>query len=203
MANIYYKTPVIRPTSDNDINGIFDFFLNKSIDPTKTFLAVKTSGNWSDFDPLSVITWKYNEGKWASENEINSYLAFSFSPNIIKLTHFSFKGLKENGFATKFDLYGSQHFDNWIKIQSFESGEYCGKMLNSENKHVCANDNVITWKLDSPALYTAFKWVITEGSDEPGIADFLSMQGIDLFGQMNPFFFSSYSNSRFIFEFPT
>ena len=200
MTKLYYTTPLIKPSQENDINGIFDFFLNQSIDPTETFLGIKTSGNWPKSDPLSVIKWKYQDAKWASENKLNSYMAFSFSPNIIKLTHFSFKGYIGYGFATKFDLYGLKQFDKWIKIQSFNSEEYCGKKLNSFNKYVCANDNIKTWKLDSAAFYTGYKWVITEGCDKAGVADHLSMQGIDIFGQMNPYIISSFSKSCFQFR---
>ena len=186
MGKIYYKTPLIQPIQDKDINGIFDFFLNKSIDPTTTFLDIKTNGNWPNTDPWLIIKWKYQSAKWASINQLNSYLAFSFSPNILKLTHFSFKGYIGYGFAMKFDLYGLKHFDDWVKIESFDSKDYCGTKKNEYNKNVCANDNVEIWKLSKPAFYAGYKWSVTEGCDEPGVADHLSMQGIDLFGQFNP-----------------
>ena len=182
-----YKSPKICPKG-KDMDGIFDYFIKKKIDPITSFVTVKVAESFSTTDPTSVIYWKNGNGRWASNNSVitdkEQYYALDFGTNSLIMTHFSFKGYYDYGFATIFDLYGLKGFDEWKRIQTFNSKDYCNKTLINGVMH-CGEENVETWKLDTPGYYNAYKWVLVEGSD-PEKSSHLSMQGIDIFGQLNP-----------------
>ena len=180
-----YKSPKILPKG-KDMNGIFDYFLNKNINPIDTFLNIKTRGDFKEDDPNSVITWKQTgKGKWASDNQINGWISLHFGANPLKMTHFSFKSVNGYVYATEFNLYGLKNEDDWVLIQKYTSNDYCKPTTNYEGLLVCDGNYVETWKLNNTAYYIAYKWEETKSIDSS--AHYLSMQGLEVFGQLNPF----------------
>ena len=178
-----FRTPKIQPIGKN-MNGLFDYFLNNSIDPTESFLTVKTRDNFVQDNPNSVIHWKTGNGKWASGEGQYGWISLNFGSYPMLLTHFSFISFINYIYATEFKLYGMKNFNQWVYLQTFQSNNYC-KNSQGLNPEYCDGEYIETWKLDIPAYYTAYKWEETKSSSST--MHYISMQGLDVFGQLNPF----------------
>ena len=175
-------SPIITPNG-NDMNGIFRYYLSeKNINPLDSFLEVSSSGNYLKTQCHTVIDWKDGVA-WASNDIHNSWIQLTFKGSIA-ITHFSFLGAKGYCFATKFKLLGKTTSNHWKLIKKYESGDFCGlNKFDSEYYH-CAESNYSTWKLPSINKFKALKWVEEESSCEG--FNYISMTGIDVFGQLNP-----------------
>ena len=184
MIKYLLQSPLILPKGD-DINGIFSYYLNKSINPLDSFLTIDVSGSFKDDDPNSIINWKEN-GRWASNDVYNSWISLTFSYNPMMMTHFSFIGHEGYNFATNFDVEGFNGRE-WVFIQNFNSSDYCDTFLNQFNEYVCKNSNVETWEITNPSYFYGYKWIEKTCSTEN--LNFISMKGIDIFGQIDPFIY--------------
>ena len=144
-----YKSPKIIPNG-KDMNGIFDYFLNHSVDPVHNIVDINVSDSFLNDDLESVIYWKNGNGRWASNNRAvtgkEEYYAMNFGTNSVLLTHFSFKGYYGYSFATIFDLYGRKGFGEWQFIQRFNSNDYCPKTIINDDVYQCGEANVENWE---------------------------------------------------------
>ena len=188
MSSTLYISPLIQPKG-KDMNGIFSYYINQSINPLTHFVTVEASGSYENLDQNSVITWR-NGGKWASETKKGASISFRFYRNAVYMTHFSFIGYPTYIFATIFNLYGLGYNDNgkesWTLIQTFDYKDFCGIEKNLKNNLACKEGNIETWEVKSPSFYHGYKWEEVSSSD-PDIHR-ISMRGIDIFGKINAYY---------------
>ena len=116
MSPNLHKSPLILPKG-KDMHGVLHYFYQNSIDPLNTFPKIDASGSWDNDDPKSIIKWHVNDAAegWASNNIKGAWFSLSFGINLMKLTHFSFKGEVGYAFATKFELYGLRDGEEILK----------------------------------------------------------------------------------------